>query len=155
MLNDLNNYLDAYRQYLNADHRQINYLNAFRAMTTGVSISKVVFNDPATIIIWSDGIKTVVKCGERDRFDPEKGLAMAITKRVLGNQGNYYNELKKWLPDKEEKEEKREHVKSITTLYHSCTECKHADVKNKDFPCNSCVNLGYHPGKTDNWESKR
>ena len=29
---------------------------------------------------------------------------MAIVKKLLGNQGNYYNELKKWLP-KEEKVE--------------------------------------------------
>lgn len=149
-----NDYLDLYRQYLNADHQHINYLNAFRAMATGISISKVVFNDPATIIIWSDGVKTVVKCGDRDQFDPEKGLAMAIAKRVLGNQGNYYNELKKWLPDKEEKEEKREHTKSITTICHSCIGCKHAHVKAADFPCNSCVKLSsYHPvGKTDYWE---
>lgn len=65
-------------------------------------IKKVIFNAPATIVFWSDGTKTVVKCGENDEFDPEKGLAMAIAKRALGNQGNYYNEFKKWLPEKVE-----------------------------------------------------
>lgn len=65
-------------------------------------IKKVVFNAPATIVFWSDGTKTVVKCGENDEYDPEKGLAMAIAKRALGNQGNYYNEFKKWLPEKVE-----------------------------------------------------
>ena len=61
-------------------------------------ITKVIFNNPATIVFWSDGKKTVVKCAGDEAFDEEKGLAMAISKRVLGNQGNYYNEFKKWLP---------------------------------------------------------
>lgn len=61
------------------------------------AIKSVVFNDPATIVFWSDGTKTVVKKGEGDVFDPEKGLAMAIAKRALGNQGSYFNEFKKWI----------------------------------------------------------
>lgn len=65
-------------------------------------IKDVIFNDPATIVFWADGTKTVVKCQDDDIFDPEKGLAMAITKKALGNKGNYCNELKKWLPEKEE-----------------------------------------------------
>lgn len=49
--------------------------------------------------IWSDGTKTVVKCQDDDWYDPEKGLAMAISKKALGNKGNYCNEIKKWLPN--------------------------------------------------------
>lgn len=65
------------------------------------SIKKVVFNNPATIVMWADGTKTVVKCG-KDEWDPEKGLAMAIAKKMLGNEGNYYETFKKWLPEEEE-----------------------------------------------------
>lgn len=61
-------------------------------------IKNVIFNDPATIVFWTDGTKTVVKAQDRDEFDPEKGLAMAISKKALGNKGNYCNVLKKWLP---------------------------------------------------------
>lgn len=50
-----------------------------------VDIEKVIFNGPATIVFWSDGIKTIVKCTEDDIYDQEKGLAMAICKRVLGD----------------------------------------------------------------------
>lgn len=64
-----------------------------------LNIKKVIFNNPATIIIWGDDTKTVVKAQNGDVFDPEKGLAMAICKKFLGNEGNYYNEFKKWLPD--------------------------------------------------------
>lgn len=68
------------------------------------SIKKVIFNYPATIVLWSDGSKTVVKCQDGDVYDPEKGLAMAISKKALGNKGNYCNEFKKWLPEDEEEE---------------------------------------------------
>lgn len=65
-------------------------------------ISRVIFNDPATIVFWKDGSKTVVKCGSGEQFDLEKGLAMAIVKKYFGNKGNYNNIFKKYLP-KEEK----------------------------------------------------
>lgn len=67
-------------------------------------IRKVVFNYPATIVLWADGTKTVVKAGDRDVYDPEKGLAMAIAKKALGNQGggDYYEGFKDWLPKEEE-----------------------------------------------------
>lgn len=61
---------------------------------------KVIFNNPATIVFWNDGSKTVVKC-ENEDFDPEKGFAMAFMKHVLGNKGNYYNVVKDAIKDYE------------------------------------------------------
>lgn len=46
-------------------------------------INKVIFNDPATIVFWKDGTKTIVKRQEGAEFDPEKGLAMAICRHYL------------------------------------------------------------------------
>ena len=66
-------------------------------------IKKVKFNPPATIVFWTDNTKTVVKCNGED-YDPEKGLAMCISKKVLGDKGNYYEVFKKWLPKEEETE---------------------------------------------------
>jgi hypothetical protein len=66
-------------------------------------IKNVKFNPPATIVFWTDNTKTVVKCNGED-YDPEKGLAMCICKKVLGNKGNYYNVFKKWMPKEEETE---------------------------------------------------
>lgn len=65
-------------------------------------IKNVIFNDPATIVFWEDGTKTVVKCQDGDEFDPEKGLAMAIVKKAYGNKGSYCNKMKKWLPKEEQ-----------------------------------------------------
>lgn len=64
-------------------------------------ISNVIFNDPATIVFWADGTKTVVKAQD-EAFDPEKGLAMAICKKIFGNEGNYFNQIKKWTEKYEE-----------------------------------------------------
>lgn len=82
--------------------------NCYASVSASISvpsIKKVIFNYPATIVLWTDESKTVVKCQDGDIYDPEKGLAMAISKKALGNKGNYCNEFKKWLPEEEEEEE--------------------------------------------------
>lgn len=61
-------------------------------------IKKVIFNNPATIVLWADDTKTVVKA-ENEDFDPEKGLAMAIAKKAFGNKGSYFNKIKRWTND--------------------------------------------------------
>lgn len=71
-----------------------------------VSIKNVVFNDPATIVMWSDGTKTVVKCQKNDTYSKETGLAVAIAKKALGNKGNFNEVFKKWIPDYVKDEEK-------------------------------------------------
>ena len=38
-----------------------------------------------------------MKCSEKDVFDPEKGLAMAVAKRCGGNNGSYYKEIRNWV----------------------------------------------------------
>lgn len=62
----------------------------------------VIFNPPATVILWTDNTKTVVKCQEGDKYDPEHGLAMAIVKKMYGNTGKYCEIFKKWVPEEEE-----------------------------------------------------
>ena len=67
---------------------------------SSVSIRKVIFNDPATIVLWSDGTKTVVKCGPEDTFDMEKGLAMAIVKKMAGNDNRFHKVFKQYTKKK-------------------------------------------------------
>lgn len=84
-------------------------------------IKKVIFNPPATIVLWADGTKTVVKCRDNDVFDCEKGLAMAIAKKALGNQGNYYNVFRKHLNDSEQVkftlDDVKEAMNSLATFF--------------------------------------
>ena len=57
------------------------FTTTFNTITTARTvipkIKDVIYNDPATIVFWEDGTKTVVKC-KNEKFDPEKGLAMAF-----------------------------------------------------------------------------
>ena len=61
-----------------------------------LEIKNVCFNDPLTVVIWSDGTKTFVKA-HNEEYDPEKGLAMAIAKKFLGNKYDYHEQFEKWL----------------------------------------------------------
>jgi hypothetical protein len=63
-------------------------------------INQVIFNAPAVIVMWADGSKTVVRAQKGEKFDPEKGLAMAISKKALGNGSKYYDAFKAWVPEK-------------------------------------------------------
>lgn len=62
------------------------------------NIKDVIFSYPATIILWKDGTKTIVKAGEDEKYDPEKGFAMAVCKKMFGNEGNYYEVFKEYVP---------------------------------------------------------
>lgn len=62
-------------------------------------IKDVVFNNPATIVFWEDGVKTIVKCQPEDTYSKEVGLVMAIVKRIYGNNGKYNELFAKWLKE--------------------------------------------------------
>ena len=88
------------------------------------SIKKIIFNDPATIIIWGNGDKTIVKCGEGEFYDPEKGMAMAIAKHFLGDKGNYYKTFKKWLPKENETvKESKSNTERFISIRDFCNRC--------------------------------
>lgn len=93
-------------------------------------IEKVLFQNPATIVFWSDGTKTVVNCMDNveikkkvvdgkevtirkpkkaDTYSKENGLAMAIVKKWAGNNGNYNNIFREFIPEmaQAEKEAKK------------------------------------------------
>ena len=48
-------------------------------------ITRVIVNNPAVIVFWNDDTKTVVKCSKEDHFDAEKGVLLAVLKRIQGN----------------------------------------------------------------------
>ena len=65
---------------------------AFNPNIFGKSLTtkKIIYNGPATIILWTDGTKTVVKCKEGDPYSPEAGFALAVLKRLTGNDFHKY-----------------------------------------------------------------
>lgn len=48
------------------------------------NVKSVIFSGDKTIILWDDGTKTIVTCGEGDSFDPYAGFCAAVTKKVFG-----------------------------------------------------------------------
>ena len=67
-----------------------------------MEVDRIIFCDPATIVFWKDGTKTVVKCTKGTKFDKYAGFCAAVTKRVYENNSlvnkmvkNGYEEPKK------------------------------------------------------------
>ena len=140
------------------------------------TIKNVIFNYPATIVFWTDGDKTVVKCREGDMFNPEVGLALATLKKLHGNKGNYRKAFKPWVEKyetihnaKTEKIaeqfyesicnaeiEKKEEAKASGKPegYGICADCKHFDTLYFKEPCRSCLERTSFDGSSPNWEPK-
>ena len=75
-----------------------------RLLDNHCEIKRVIFNNPATIIYWKDGTKTVVKCQPGDTWDEEKGFMAAYLKKLLGNDNTFNKLIKRYciadyLPD--------------------------------------------------------
>lgn len=54
--------------------------------------TRAIFHNPATIVFWNDGTKTVALREVNDDFDSEKGLMVAILKKILGG-----GEMHRWM----------------------------------------------------------
>lgn len=48
-------------------------------------IKRIIHNDPATIVFWADGTKTVVKCMDGEKYDRYAGFCAALAKKVYGS----------------------------------------------------------------------
>jgi hypothetical protein len=63
---------------------------------------RVIVKNPNVIVFWKDGTVTRVRCSAKDNFDIEKGLAMAILKKVDGNDSSrYYRTMEKIIANAE------------------------------------------------------
>lgn len=123
------------------------YCRAVQNLTYIPEIKSVIYSDPATIVFWKDETKTVVKC-KNEKFDPEKGLAMAFSKKMLGNKGNYYNIFKKWLPEEKPSDSAVPICHQIQDMLsckrkkseNKCQDCTYGDDLSYWLFCTMCVN---------------
>ena len=81
-------------------------------------IKKVIFHDPATIVFWNDGTKTVVKCSKDDKYSKEVGLAFCIMKKLYGNEYIFHQILKKWCTEENKSVNPQERI-------GHCKDCKY------------------------------
>ena len=66
---------EAYMEYLDNNQHQIG---------TNMDHKKVIFNKPATIVIWEDDTKTIVKCNKNDKFKKTTGFLIAYLQKTSG-----------------------------------------------------------------------
>lgn len=92
-----------FRSLILDEFKDIKFINQLPKFDKS-EIKDVKYNDPATIVFWKDGTKTVVKCqkDKGDTYNPELGLAMCIIKKMCDNKGNYNDVFNKWLPKETE-----------------------------------------------------
>ena len=64
------------------------------------NVEKILFRNPATIVWFTDGTKSVAICGHDDTYDKETGVAICLCKRMLGNKG-YRELMDEWCYKKE------------------------------------------------------
>lgn len=48
-------------------------------------VKKVIFSGPKTIVLWADGTKTIVSCGDGDTYDYYSGFCAAVVKKLFGS----------------------------------------------------------------------
>lgn len=48
-------------------------------------VKRVIYNGPKTIILWADGTKTIVSCGEDESYDHYTGFCAAVVKKLFGS----------------------------------------------------------------------
>ena len=51
-----------------------------------LTIKKIMYKPPATIIFWNDGTKTVAVCEKEDTYNRELGFALCVLKKKYGNK---------------------------------------------------------------------
>jgi len=94
-------------EYAKSIGKPVYYLetpDALKRQTEDTVIDKVpqaehiVFNDPATVVFWDDGTKTVVKVAEGDKFSEEYGMAMAYMKKIFGSNRKFKRLVDKFKP---------------------------------------------------------
>lgn len=76
-----------------------------------VKLKRVIFAKPATIAFWSDGTKTVVKCGEGDVYSEKIGLALCYLKKFTGNRSRTLDDI---VRGKCERVKSKKHVTATT-----------------------------------------
>lgn len=87
------------KDWIDLSGRRVSYLGDTIIVGDAV-LTRVIYNNPATIALWSDGTKTVVKCAPGDTYSKEVGLILCVLKKMLG-ASNVKRMLKTYAPEDE------------------------------------------------------
>lgn len=78
--------------------------DAYNHESLSKQVKKIVSNPKkrTTVILWKNGDKTITKAMKGEKFDAEKGIAMAFMKYAYGNNGAYMKEIRKAIAEDQE-----------------------------------------------------
>jgi hypothetical protein len=78
-----------------------------KKITIMPDIKSVFFNEvkKTTTVVFNDHTSVIVKCTDNDRFDPEVGLAMALTKKLVGSRSKFQKLVDEWVANSAPKNE--------------------------------------------------
>ena len=61
-----------------------------------IPISRVTYSGDTTVVFFTDGTKTTVKCSSNDKYDRQTAIVYALAKRMFGKIGRYDSKTKKF-----------------------------------------------------------
>lgn len=148
----------------------VRYIFAQYPASSLPEIKKLISNNPATVILWEDGTKTMAKCQEGDEFDFEKGVLICSLKKLIGNKAT--NELLKRiesqpvyhdgytgdvrgkviLPPQHGQFRKCLKQEGVVKI---CQTCKHLEETTQEEPCCPCLKRFWEDGSHPNWEPRK
>ena len=70
-------------------------------------IDHIVFSEPATIVFWADGTKTVCKCMEGEKYERYAGFMACCMKKMFGSTSRAKSVMKYFTIDQQPKEKKK------------------------------------------------
>ena len=65
-----------------------------------LGIKQIIYSGPKTIVIWKDGSKTIVSCGEGDQYDEYAGFCAAITKKIFSSTSKAKKIMKQYIKER-------------------------------------------------------
>lgn len=95
-----------------------------------VDVKKIIFSGPKTIVLWSDGTKTIVSMSKDElRFDPEAAFCAAYTKKMFGSN----SKIKRIIAEMSNYEDWKEKEEPDDQLYKlglkALAKCEDIDLK--------------------------
>lgn len=86
-----------------------------------VDVKKIIFNGPKTIVLWTDGTKTIVSMSKDEtNFDPEAAFCAAYTKKMFGTN----SKIKRVIKEKSNFEEyTKAAIENAKTEFDKFMEC--------------------------------
>lgn len=78
------------------------HYQTYKIIPLSMQISKVIYQNPATIVFWKDGTKTVVKCQEGDKYSYSAGIMHAIIRKMYEDNSRKYSDILSYISTAEE-----------------------------------------------------